>query len=128
MGSTNPLPYRATLAQYEQQAEVLFNVLKSGDEAVQWRFKWEHPHFHGRTVTDMRETTLDIADAQVVVAHEYGFASWADLAEFTDAVRRDGSVERFETASEVSANGDRSQKIFLRAENNILSQIRRTPE
>jgi hypothetical protein len=53
------------LEEYEQQAEALFNALKSGDGAAEWRFKWEHPRFHGRTVTDVRETTLDITDAQV---------------------------------------------------------------
>ena len=126
MGSTNPLPYRAILEEYEQQAESLFNALKSGDEAAQWRFKWEHPRFHGRTVTDVRETTLDIADAQEVVAHEYGFASWADLAEFTDAVRRDGYVERFETAVEAVISGDVTTLRSMLSKNPELVRARST--
>src|SRR6266849_5920244 len=49
-----PLPYRATLEEYQQQAEALFAALKSADEAAQWRFKWLHPRFRGKSVTDVR--------------------------------------------------------------------------
>ena len=126
MGSTNPLPYRATLEQYEQQAEALFNALKCGDDAAEWRFKWEHPRFHGKTVTDVRATTLDMADAQVVVAHEYGFESWSDLAEFTDAVRRDGPVDRFETAVEAVISGDVTTLRSMLRENPELVRARST--
>jgi hypothetical protein len=106
MNSAGPLPYRATLEEYQQQAEALFDALKSADEAAEWRFKWLHPRFRGQSVTDVRAATLDGTDAQLVVAHEYGFESWADLAEFTDAVSRDGPVERFEAAVEAVVAGD----------------------
>jgi hypothetical protein len=45
MGSVHPLLYRATPEEYHQQAEALFDALKSGDEAAEWRFKWEAPTF-----------------------------------------------------------------------------------
>src|ERR1700731_3630683 len=106
MSSSDPLPYRATLEEYQHQAEALSDAVKSGDEATEWRFKWLHPRFRGKSVTDVRAATLDIADAQGVIAHEYGFASWADLAEFTDAVSRDGPIGRFEAAVEAVISGD----------------------
>ena len=106
MSSSDPLSYRATLAEYQQQAEALFDALESSDEAAEWRFKWLHPRFRGKSVTDVRAATLDIADAQVVVAHEYGFESWPDLAEFTGAVSRDGLIRRFEAAVEAVVSGD----------------------
>jgi len=106
MNSADPLPYRASLEEYQQQAEALFEALKSADEAAEWRFKWLHPRFRDQSVTDVRATTLEVIDAQVVVAREYGFDSWADLAEFTDAVSRDGPVERFEAAVEAVVSGD----------------------
>src|SRR5438046_10024235 len=96
MNSGDALPYRATLEEYEQQAEALFDTLKSGDEAAAWRFKWLHPRFRGKSVTDVRAATLDGTDARVVVAHEYGFERWADLREVTDAGSHDGPGERFE--------------------------------
>src|SRR5437660_9151274 len=106
MNSANPLPYRAALEEYQQQADALFAALKSVDEAAEWRFKWLHPRFRGQPVTEVRAAMLDVTDAQVVVAHEYGFESWADLADFTDAMSRDGPVERFEAAVEAVVSGD----------------------
>ncbi len=119
MSNADSLPYRATLEEYQHQAETLFNALKSADEAAAWRFKWLHPCFRGKTVTDVRAATLDATDAQVVVAHEYGFDSWADLAAFTDAVRRDGPVERFEAAVEAVVSGDIAA---------LRSRLRENPE
>lgn len=106
MSIANSLPFRAALPEYQQQAAALLNALQSGDEDAVWRFKWEHPSFRDRPARDVRGTSLDIGDAQIVVAHEYGFDNWADLAEFTDVVRRDRSVERFETAVEAVISGD----------------------
>lgn len=54
----------------------------------------------------MRDATLDVADAQVVIAREYGFETWADLAEFAETVRRDSAVARFEAAVEAVISGD----------------------
>jgi ankyrin repeat protein len=106
MNSADPLPYCATLDEYQQQAEALSDALKSADEAAAWRFKWLHPRFRGKSVAEVRAATLDLTDAQVVVAHEYSFENWADLAEFTDAVRLDGRVSRFEAAVEAVVSGD----------------------
>ena len=84
----------------------MFDALRAGDEATELRFKWEHPRFRGRSVTDVKAARLDLADAQVVVAHEVGFEHWADLAAFTEAVAPDGPVRRFETAVEAVVSGD----------------------
>ncbi len=106
MKSSESLSYRAILEEYQQQAEALFGELKSGDESAAWRFKWMHPRFRDKLVADVRAATLDLADARVVVAHEYGFAGWAALAEFAEAVRRDFPIGRFETAVEAVISGD----------------------
>jgi hypothetical protein len=106
MNKPDPLSYRAALDEYLEQAEALFNGVKAGDEAAEWRFKWLHPRFRGQSVTDVRAVTLVIADAQMVVAHEYGFESWPDLAEFTEAVNCDGPLTRFEAAVEAVVSGD----------------------
>ena len=100
------LPYHAPFAAYQEQAAALFDALRADDEATAWRFKWEHPRFRGRSVTDVKAARLDLADAQVVVAHEVGFEHWADLVAFTEAVARDGPVRRFETAVEAVVSGD----------------------
>ena len=126
MSSRAPLPCHAALEQYQQQAEALFDALRSGEEAAEWRFKWLHPLFRGKPVTDVRAATLDFAGAQVVVAHEYGFEGWADLVEFTDAISRDGPVARFETAVEAVISGDVAALRSMLHENPQLVRARST--
>jgi ankyrin repeat protein len=126
MSSADSLPYRATLPEYQQQAQALSEALKSGDEAAAWRFKWLHPRFRGKSVADVRAATLDVTDAQLVVAHEYGFENWADLAAFTEAVGRDGPVERFEAAVEALVSGDVAALRSMLRENPELVRARST--
>ena len=106
MSKAEPLDYRAELEEYQQQAEDLFDALKAGDEAAAWRFKWMHSRFRGKSVADVRAAAPELADAQAVVAPEYSFETWADLAEFAGAVRRAGPVARFEAAVEAVVAGD----------------------
>lgn len=106
MSAPGSLPYRARLAEYSQQADALVGALQSGDDAAAWRFKWLHPHFRGKSVKDVRAATLVLSDAQLVVAQEYAFDSWSELAAFTDAVSRDVSVAQFEAAVEAVVAGD----------------------
>src|SRR5262249_21414538 len=124
MSSTDTLPYRATLEHYQQQADALFTALQSGDNAAAWRFKWMHPRFRGKSVTDVRAATLDVTDAQLVVAQDYGFETWADLAAFTAAVRGDGPVARFEAAVEAVISGDAATVRSMLRENPELARAR----
>ena len=101
-----PLSFRASLSQYERQASEGFDALKAEDESVQWRFKWEHPRFRGKTLTDVQAATLDLSDAQLVVAREYGFEDWTHLRQFATSVETDDTVVRFETAVEAVISGD----------------------
>lgn len=100
------LPFHAGVAEYERQAGELFDALAARDEAVAWRFKWEHPRFRGQLVTAVRDATLDRSDAQTVIAREYGFADWEHLGAFASAVEHDASVVQFETAVEAVVSGD----------------------
>jgi ankyrin repeat protein len=106
MSSPETLPFDASLQDYEQHAKALFDALKSGDNAAEWRFKWMHPRFRGKSVAEVRAATLDLSDAQAVLAHEYAIDNWAELAAFTEAVKRDGPIRQFETAVEAVIAGD----------------------
>src|SRR5438552_68743 len=106
MNRSESLPFNARLEEYQQQAKTLFERVKSHDEQAEWRFKWMHPRFRGKSVADVRAAALELADAQAVIAHDYSFETWADLAAFTEAVRRDGPVTRFEIAVEAIIAGD----------------------
>jgi ankyrin repeat protein len=105
MSSDDPLPYLAPLEDYQRQAEALLGALKSGDGDARWKFKWEHPRYRGKPVAEVDAAKIDLDDARLVSAHRYGFETWAALAEFTGAVKRDASVARFEAAVEAVISG-----------------------
>lgn len=96
----------ALLEHYQSQAARLFELLKAGDHAAEWRFKWVHPQFRGKLPADVRAATLDLDDARLVVARDRGFESWQDLAEFAEAVQCGGPIRRFEEAVEAVVDGD----------------------
>lgn len=92
------------LAEHERQARTLCGAANAGDEQARWRFKWEHPRF--ASIADVRAATLTVEDARLVVAHEQGFETWADLVRFIDEVSVEGPVLRFERAVEAVVDGD----------------------
>ena len=106
MSPADSHPFTAGLESYEQEADELFHALKAGDEDVRWRFKWVHPSFRGKPVSDVKAETLGLADARLVVARDQHFHDWRDLARFTETVARDGPVARFERAVEAVICGD----------------------
>ena len=108
MNEAGSLPFRATVDDYQREAEALFAAFEAGDEKAAWRFKWEHPRFKGKTIVDVNEAkdSLTLADAQTVVAQQYSFDTWADLVAFANAVAAEGPVARFETAVDAVVSGD----------------------
>ena len=54
MKSADSLSYRATLEEYQRQAQGLFDALKSADEAAEWRVQVVAPTIP-RPVCDRRE-------------------------------------------------------------------------
>lgn len=118
------LPFTATLEEYERQAAALFEELKSGEQEAQWRFKWEHPRFHDKTVDDVKAATLDLDDARLVIAHAYAFEDWPHLEKFTEAVSTSGEVTRFETAVEAVISGDAGTLRSMLRENPKLIRAR----
>jgi ankyrin repeat protein len=124
-----PQPFRSSLEQYQQQAEALLEAFESGDSQAIQVIHNNHPRFLDSKITwlpknladsEIRSTTLDLADAQLAVARWYSFRDWAALVEYVDAVTRDGSpVSHFESAAEAVITGDLST---------LESLLRKDPE
>lgn len=53
---------------------------RSGDEPTLWRFKRLHPKFDRSDLTTIRDA-IKLADAQLVIAREWGYSNWAVLKE-----------------------------------------------
>ena len=102
------LSWQSPLAAYDSRAEELLRALRAGDGSAAECFKWEHPRFRGRPLSGVSADGLELADARLVVAHQHGFESWADLAEFAEAAAGDGPVARFERAVEAVVSGHAS--------------------
>jgi ankyrin repeat protein len=126
MSDAAPIPYGASLEEYERQATALFAALMAGDDSAKWRFKWEHPRFRGTSVAEVAATPLSLGDAQEVIAREHGFATWANVTQFTDVIRRDGGVQQFEAAVDAVIEGDLAALNELLRANPALVRARST--
>src|SRR4029079_18740275 len=120
------LPFSAPLADYEREARELYEALKSGDMRARWTFKWMHPRYRRKTVSEVEPQALDLADAQIVVAQEYAFWKWEDLAKFTEAVARAGPIARFEIAVDSVVDGDLAALESMLGEHPELAHARST--
>ena len=102
------LPWTATLADYERQAQGLHDALQAGDRDAGWRYKWVHPRFRGRVLGDVLAATptLGIDDARLVIAQDYHLATWDDVTTFARKAAGDPEVQRFESAVEAVVGGD----------------------
>ena len=77
----SPLPARPSLEQLRKQAKELLKQLRAGGPAALTRARAQHP---GLEPNDR----FALADAQLVLAREYGFRSWARLKHHVEAVQR----------------------------------------
>ncbi len=75
-----PLPSRPNLEQLKKQAKDLQKLHDAGNAEALRRIAENHPQ------TDKGEFSL--ADAQLVVAREYGFESWPKLKTHVEAVTK----------------------------------------
>lgn len=92
--SPSRLPVRPSLEQLRKQAKELLAACRLGDAAARERF---------HAVIARVPADLTLADAQFVLAREYGFESWAALARHVEQVNPAG-LGRFERlAEEVAA-------------------------
>jgi ankyrin repeat protein len=96
----------ASLEDYEQEAKRLLEAVKARENAALWNFKWLHPNYRGKTVTDVQPDSLDLDDARLVIAQEYSFNTWYDLQAFVREVAVDGPTRKFEQAVEAVVDGD----------------------
>jgi ankyrin repeat protein len=106
MSASQPLSLDASLQDYELQARSLYQSLQAGAASARWRFKWEHPRFRGKPVTEVESDSLTLDDAQLVIAQENSFKTWPDLLAFLEAIRSVGPVRQFESAVNAVVTGD----------------------
>ena len=78
--ASRPIPPRPSLEFDRKQARALLDAVRHGDADAVERLRAHHPRFRGGTPMD-----IALHDAQLVIAREYGFASWPRWKQLVEA-------------------------------------------
>jgi ankyrin repeat protein len=95
------LPARPNLEQLRNQARDLFKSARAGDLAAVQRFEQNSPR-PGKTSA----AKISLSDAQLVLAREYGFASWPKLKAHVESILSAESVNPMELFHQAFAEND----------------------
>ena len=79
------LPSNPSLKHLKYQAKDLLHALRQGNAAAAARTREFHPKYARMSDEDIRAAKLSLADAQLIVAREYGFDSWPKLKHHVEA-------------------------------------------
>jgi len=74
-----PLPQNPSLVHLKYQAKDLLKDHAARDPRVAQRIREFHPRFDSASDADIFESRLSLSDAQLAIAREHGFPSWAKL-------------------------------------------------
>lgn len=77
--SPRPLPPQPSLEHLKKQAKGLLKAHKAGDPEAAARFRASLPPLSKASDAEVARSKLSLRDAQMVIAREYEFESWADL-------------------------------------------------
>jgi hypothetical protein len=78
------LPSGPNLDQLKHQARDLLNAHRAGDEDAVRRIRASHPRLSQASEADVRSARFTLSGAQLVIAREYGFASWPKLKQHVE--------------------------------------------
>jgi hypothetical protein len=73
------LPPSLSLEQLKKQAKSLLKRQQAGDSEALARVRENHPRWRSLLEEQVAASPFALADAQLVIASEYGFASWSKL-------------------------------------------------
>jgi hypothetical protein len=71
------LPPSPSLEQLKKQAKSLLKRQQAADSEALTRTRENHPRWRNLSEEQVAESSFALADAQLVIASEYGFASWS---------------------------------------------------
>ena len=73
------LPPSPSLEQLKKQAKSLLKRQQAADSGALTRIRENHPRWRNLSEEHVASSPFALADAQLVIASEYGFASWSKL-------------------------------------------------
>ncbi len=101
------LPPRPNLEQLKNQAKTLLKAHRAADPEALESVRENHPRLRNSSAAVVANFRLTLADAQLVIAREYGFTTWARLKAHVAAQRPDESLsETVESLRQAAGHGD----------------------
>ncbi len=85
MPNPRPLPPGASLRQLRIQAKELCRACREGDSGAVAHVAQIHPRMSGLNPSEIVAAEVTLADAQLVIAREYGFDSWPKLKKHVES-------------------------------------------
>ncbi|NKB67613.1 MAG: hypothetical protein GKR89_11160 [Candidatus Latescibacteria bacterium] len=79
--ATQSIPANPSLKSLKNQAKQLLHAHRAGKNEDCQRIKASHPRLGQRPLEQIKETDFALADAQLVVAREYGYQNWRTMTE-----------------------------------------------
>src|ERR1700677_5059227 len=86
------LPPNPDLDHLKHQARDLVKLHAAHNLTAVQRIREFHPRFNGKTDADISHAILKLSDAQLIIARERGFGSWARLKEHIEKGSAGGYV------------------------------------
>ncbi len=104
---TRLFPYRTDLRFYEDRADGLVSVWRSGLPSALALIRQWHPRFVDATDEEVQAAAFGPQEARLVLARQHGFATWMDFAAHIAALARgDGGGDPFLVAFHAIEAGD----------------------
>jgi hypothetical protein len=113
--SSRTLPARPSLAKLKRQARELQRDHTEGRASAAARVAAHHPRLKGRPPREVLAHPLALADAQLVLAREYSFESWAALKHRVETGKRVAAFQPHPRFAEALAALDAGDAGRLRA-------------
>jgi hypothetical protein len=85
---SQPLPTRPSLVQLKRRAHELHTLHTDGKQSAAARIIAHHPRFRDKSPEATLGESFALADAQLVIAREHGFQSWAALKHLVETKSR----------------------------------------
>ena len=102
-----PLPARANLEQLRKRAKALLKGHQSASPGSLARIRENHPRYRSSSETEIANGRFTLADAQLTIAQEYGFETWAKLKTKVTPPATDSSIaENVAALRDAAGRGD----------------------
>src|SRR5262245_26603758 len=99
-------PLNSNLGFYRKSAKELKRALAQRDSAAAARFLAQHPKFRGQSAEQLFVAAPSLADAQLVIAREQGFASWGEFKRSVEAASHQPELDPTEQLLSAIRAGD----------------------